>query len=342
MKRISRRDVLKTGGLATAAFVSANGNGAASHADDQTIHREDNVIIKSINSDPAKMPSLYGRLFNRNIAFISSVFPNVPGLRLDACTFEPAIGFLKTNLLGMAIPDDNQIVLSHRVKDFPWLVHVTTLTAQPDGIEAVGRLAVDRKARVGEVQPPENLAAPNLCWCFQKSPNFVAGNVAAPPYGEQQGTYQNWIGRCFIFTEQGRMFLDRTDRTRTDEYPTSDPRNNPVWSQNYVGVWQRIGGEPLPANTSRTRYTVPVIGAVSNDTKYQVAVVSESPRYVAQGWHTCLHHVVNWMPTNVPVLERQWRMKLYAMTNDPILLMTRVANDFPTALKLKDHAVALQ
>ena len=67
--------------------------------------------------------------------------------------------------------------------------------------------------------------------------------------------YPPWVERCFIFTEQG-TFLDR-QRTKTDEIPPDDPRNNPVWTQHYVGVWQKIGGEALPSNTSHTRYVVP-------------------------------------------------------------------------------------
>ena len=91
-------------------------------------------------------------------------------------------------------------------------------------------------------------------------------------------------------------YLDRTDRQKTNEVPLNDPRNNPTWSQHYVGVWQRLKGEPLPVNTSRSRYVVPVIGAVSNDGKYMIALACDSPRYSAQAWHTCLHHVVNWGP----------------------------------------------
>jgi hypothetical protein len=180
-----------------------------------------------------------------------------------------------------------------------------------------------------------------MCWCLQKSPNFVAGGAAAPPYGEIPKDYPNWIERCFIFTENGLTTLDKTQRQRTDEMPADDPRNNPVWTQHYIGVWQKFNGEPLPVNTSRTRYVVPVIGATSNDGRYLVALASDSPRFIAQAWHTCLHHVVNWVPAEKPILERQWRMKLYAMQNEPVVLMTHLAGDFPEAMKLKDHAIAI-
>ena len=343
-KTFSRRMLLKSGGVA--AFLGGAGilpqqNARVLAAAAATLPREDNVIAKSINSEPGRIPTLYGRLHNRQIAFISAVFPDVPGLRLDACTFEPGIGFLRLDLLGMAVPQDNQIVLTHRVRKHPWLLHVTTITASHGAVQAAGRLTVDKDAKIGDVKDLDALQTPNMCWCLQKSPNFVAGGAAAPPYGEVPKDYPNWIERCFIFTENGLTTLDKTQRQRTDEMPADDPRNNPVWTQHYIGVWQKFNGEPLPVNTSRTRYTVPVIGATSNDGRYMVALASDSPRFVAQAWHTCLHHVVNWTPVDKPILERQWRMKLYAMPNEPVVLMTHLSSDFPEAMKLKDHAIAV-
>jgi hypothetical protein len=340
MDAISRRTLLTSGGMAAAVAFAGGISPSRARAVETPLHAEDNVIAKSINTDPSRVPTLHGRLENRQIAFISTIFPNVPGLRLDACCYEPGDGFLRLDLLGMAIPGDNQLILAHRIQNYPGLIHETTLTAEPGAIEAIGRLKVDPKVRVGELKIPTISLSPNMCWGFRKSPNFVAGGIAAPPYGESPNLYPRWISRCFIFTEQGMTFLDRTDRQKTNEVPLNDPRNNPTWSQHYVGVWQRLKGEPLPVNTSRSRYVVPVIGAVSNDGKYMIALACDSPRYSAQAWHTCLHHVVNWGPEKAPVLERQWRMKLYAGANEPLVLMTRMANDFPAAMQLKEHAVA--
>jgi hypothetical protein len=341
MNKFSRRDVLTTGGVAAAAFLSSNGSSPSGRAEAQQsqLHREDNVIAKSINSDAAKTPTLYARLHNRHIAFCSTIFPTVPGLRLDACVYEPGEGFLKLNLMGAAVPTDNQLVFRHAVKTIPGLVHETTFTADTGTVEAVGRLTLDSHFKASDLRVPENLPTPNLCWCFQKSPNFVAGGSASPPYGERPNVYPTWVERCFIFTDQGQTFLDKTQRTKTDEVPADDPRNNPVWSQHYIGVWQKTGGESLPVNTSHTRYVAPVIGAVSNDGKYLIGLASESPRYIAQAWHTCLHHVATWGPTAVPPLERQWRMKLYAMQNEPVVLMARVASDFPASMRLRDHVI---
>ena len=157
MSKFSRRDVLTTSGAAAAAFLSTSGSSSSGRAEAQQtpLHREDNVIAKSINSDPSQIPTLYGRLHNRQIAFVSAIFPNVAGLRLDSCTYEPGEGFLRLDLLGMAVPDDNQIVLSHRVRKFPALIHVTTITAAHCSVEAVGRLVVDKNAKVGDVKIPD-------------------------------------------------------------------------------------------------------------------------------------------------------------------------------------------
>jgi hypothetical protein len=341
MDKFSRRDVLTTGGVAAAAYLSAGGSSSNGRAEaEQTpLHREDNVIAKSINSDVVKIPTLYARLHNRHIAFCSTIFPSVPGLRLDACVYEPGEGFLKLNLLGVAVPNDNQLVFRHAVKTIPGLIHETTFTAESGMVEATGRLTFDAHIRPSDVRIPEQLPTPNLCWCFQKSPNFVAGGSASPPYGERPNQYPNWVQRCFIFTEQGQTFLDKTQRTKTDEVPADDPRNNPVWSQHYVGVWQKIGGEALPVNTSQTRYVAPVIGAVSNDGKYLIGLASDSPRYIAQAWHTCLHHVPTWGPHSSAPLDRTWKMKLYAMQNEPIVLMAHVASDFPSSMRLRDHVI---
>ncbi len=121
MSKFSRRDVLTTGGAGAAALQATSGGSSSGRVEAQQtpLHREDNVIAKSINSDAVKIPTLYARLHNRNIAFCSTIFPSVPGLRLDACVYEPGEGFLKLNLLGAAVPTDNQLVFRHAVKAVP-------------------------------------------------------------------------------------------------------------------------------------------------------------------------------------------------------------------------------
>ena len=38
-----------------------------------------------------------------------------------------------------------------------------------------------------------------------------------------------------------------------------------------------------------------------------------------------------WLPDEVPATERRWRVKVYAMENDPEALLARVVKDFPGA-----------
>ncbi len=88
-KTISRRTLLKSGGVA-AAFLTGTGVFPAKTPRSLAVappsHREDNVIAKSINSDPDHIPTLYGRLHNRQIAFISAIFPRTS----PACGWMPA------------------------------------------------------------------------------------------------------------------------------------------------------------------------------------------------------------------------------------------------------------
>ena len=296
------------------------------------------VIATMINPDPSVYPTVHCRLYRRDVVFITGEFPEVPGSRFDGCMYEPSDGFLFTEFEGLSLPGDNQLVLRHRLRDDPEYLHVTKITAEPGAIEVEAHLEPDPAIESISSPMPTTAATPNLCWGFQKAPNFVAGGVVEPPYGESPELYPEWVGRCFVYTAEGRTFLGETVRRQTNEVPLDDPRNNPVWPQHYVGVWQRVKGGPFPPNTSLTRYTIPLIGAVSNDNDYLIALACDSTRYVAQAWHTCLHHVPAWRE-NASGGGRGWRQKVYAMRNDPDALLARVEEDFPAAVALKNNPV---
>jgi len=44
-----------------------------------------------------------------------------------------------------------------------------------------------------------------------------------------------------------------------------------------------------------------------------------------------MHNNPMWLPTTSPPEERVWRLKIYAMENNPDALIARVVNDFPNA-----------
>lgn len=295
---------------------------------------QEHVIATTINPDPEVYPTIHCRLHRRDIAFFTVQYPGVPGYRLDGCVYEPSDGFLFVDFESVSLPEDNMMVLRHRLREYPNVLHVTTFLAGPGTVEVVGSLEIDEDYE-GESKPlPENLPLPNLCWGLYNSPTFCGGGDTA--HAESRENYQDWISRVFIYTDEGRTFLDETERRKTAEVPKDDPRNNPVRPQHYIGVWQDYDEEAPHPNTSPDRYTIPVIGAVSTDGEYLTALACDSTRYVAQAWHTCLHHVAKWTPENVPLLDRDWRMKLYIMENDPDALLQKIKEDFPKAAKLKE------
>jgi dienelactone hydrolase len=164
-----------------------------------------------------------------------------------------------------------------------------------------------------------------LCWQLKRAPAFASG---LEPYPE-------FIKRCFIFTSQGKTFLDKADRQNIPRFSDSDPYNNPPWVQMYVGEWQ-----PIPkitketwADYSRTQYATTLIGAVSRDKKYLAAIANDSAPLMCQAWHDCMHNNSAWLPKNVPIEKRTWRLKIYAMENDEQALLSRVATDFPGTRK---------
>ena len=173
----------------------------------------------------------------------------------------------------------------------------------------------------GEI--PADLLEPNLCWQLRRAPGFAS---APDPYPE-------FVKRCFIFTERGRTFLDKTTRLPIPCRAADDPYNNPPWVQMYVGMWQEVPKAPPDcwAAYSPDRYTTTVIGAVSRDGGYLAALANDSAGGMAQAWHDCMHNNPLWLPANTPPTEQVWRLRIYAMENDPDALLARVAKDFPNA-----------
>jgi hypothetical protein len=46
-----------------------------------------------------------------------------------------------------------------------------------------------------------------------------------------------------------------------------------------------------------------------------------------------MHNDPQWTPSDAPPGDRVWRLKIYAMPNDPEALLTRFSADFPNAKK---------
>ena len=322
------------------------------------------IIATAINQNPEKYPQMGVWLRTRDIAYLSVLFPSVPGLRLDSWIYESSQPYL--SLESVNVVGEHQLEFRHQFRKHPGVIHVTTVTAEPGAIEIRGRLEADEKKLgdgilaqaadaslgimhraiegyspwVGERVPGNPDLAPDICYqlmrapAFQSMPPEIPRWSAAPSYVK---AYWEFVKRTFIFTDEGLTFLHKTDRTEIaskHDLPQDDPRNRPPLAQGHFGVWQDV---PKSTYCSPTRYVYPVMGVVSIDGKHLVAVASESPWYMFQAWIDCVHDYARFLPADAPVAERTWRRKFYAMENNPDALLARVARDFPKAMKLKDR-----
>ena len=317
------------------------------------------IVATAINPNPEKYPQMGAWLKTRDIAYLTALFPSVPGLRLDAWIYESSDPYL--SLESINLPRDHQLEFRHRFRKHPGVIHVTTVTAEPGEIGIRGHLEVDKKklgdgipARavdalmhrailgyspwVGRFVPETPDPAPNICYQLMRAPAFRSAPVEVPRFSKIYAkSYLEFVKRTFIFTDQGLTFLHKTDRTEIasrHDFPQDDPRNRPPLAQGYFGVWQDVPKVPY---CSPSRYVYPVMGVVSTDGKYLVAVASESPWAMWQAWYDCVHDHARFLPEDAPVAKRSWRRKFYAMENNPDALLARVARDFPEAMKLKDR-----
>jgi hypothetical protein len=281
---------------------------------------EPKFLVTADNPNPKSLPTLGVWVDDKlsatkKLTMVSAAFPNVPGFVCDSWCYESAVDFLDARAL-----DKGRLELRHRVRDQPHLLLVTTVTPEPGAVEFAARVALEKE---GGGPLPNNLPFVNLCWQLRRSPNFAS----------QPDPYPEFVKRCFVFTAKGPTFLHQTTRRNIPVRPADDRFNNPPWVQMYAAA-----GQPAPqagpkswADFSPDRYVTPVIGTVSRDGKYLAALANASATMMAQAWHDCLHNNPPWLPADAPPAQRVWRLKVYAMENDPAALLQRVVQDFPAA-----------
>lgn len=273
------------------------------------------VVITAFNPAPHILPTLEVWQRDKEL-LVASTFPNVPNFTCDSWCYESEVEFVDAEAL-----DWGRLQLRHRLKEHPNVQLVTIVTPEPGAVEFAARVEIDEATRG---QLPDRILAPNLCWQLKRAPDFASD---PDPYPE-------FIKRCFIFSEKGVTFLDQTDRRKIPCRSEDDPYNNPPWVQMYAGVWQ-TAPQVKPdswADYSPTQYTATVIGAVSRDRKYLAAIANDSAQLMCQAWHDCMHNNPRWLPADAPIDKCTWRLKIYAMENDPQPLLARVAEDFPGIL----------
>ncbi|NWG13403.1 MAG: hypothetical protein HXY20_07720 [Acidobacteria bacterium] len=270
------------------------------------------LIFSAPNPRPREWPAL--ALVRQGArTMLRATFPDVPEFTCDAWLYESDVDFLGARPAG-----GGRLELRHRYRAHPGLTLVSEVRPERGAIEIGARIAVPR----GIAQPlPSEVDAPNLCWQVKRS----------PPFSSFPDPYPMFTRRCFIFTDKGLTFLDRTVRNPSARFDADDPVNNPPWVQTYLAAWAADAARrPFEwAGISPDRYEIPVAGVVSRDRRFLAALASDTAVSISQVWLDCLHNNAEWAPAHAPLAERRWRVKIYAAPNDPAALLRRIEEDFP-------------
>jgi len=283
----------------------------------------ENTILSPVDSKPGILPALgVWRSEDGQQTLVSSTFPEPAGFTCDTWCYEnDSIDFSSAQAM-----EEGKIQMRHTWRDHAETL-ITVVTPRPESVEFVAYLedAGSHKPIAAKEYP-----APNACWQLRHAPMFAS----------KPDPYPEFVKRCFIFTDRGLTFLDRTERFNVPPYPPDHRYNNPPWVQMYLPVWERLrqAGPDSWAAYSTDRFIYPVIGAVSRDGRYLAATATEATTMMCQAWHDCMHHSPQWLPTEGGT-HKTWRMAIYVLRNDPAELLRRVAADFPGAMTLKDKRV---
>ncbi len=254
--------------------------------------------------------------------YIFFAFPEPPSFTCDTWCYETEmLEFESDQALESGV-----IQLRHRWR-YREAVMITRATPKLQKLELMAWLEDPASGKRVDSGEYPNL---NACWQLRNAPSFAS---KSDPYPE-------FVKRCFIFTDHGLTFLDQTTRFKIPTLPPDHISNNSPWVQMYLPVWEplRRAGPDSWADYSMDRYIYPIIGAVSRDGKYLVALAVEESHLMCQAWHDCLHNSATWLPAPDGV-GKVWRQNFYVMENDPEELLRRVAADFPRAMELHKNRV---
>jgi hypothetical protein len=281
------------------------------------------TLFTAENPKPGELPTLgawQDKLTDgRVLTYVKSTFPNVPDFTCDTWCYESDVTFLDAKAL-----DGGRVQLRHRWIAHPEVLAVTTITPEKGAVHFIARAELDPEK--GGKMPPQPPFL-NACWQLRNAPAFAS----------KPDPFPEFVKRCFIFTDSGLTFLDKTQRGKIPVRKDDDPFNNPPWVQTYGCVWMppMKASEKSWAAYSTDRYIYPVIGAVSRDRKYLAALANNNARSLCQAWHDCMHNNPQW-EAEKPGSEPVWHIAIHAMENNPDELLRRAAQDFPKALTLKD------
>jgi dienelactone hydrolase len=274
------------------------------------------AIVKSYltvpNPSPNKLPSIEAWQKGRQ-TMVGITFPNIPDFTCDSWCYESEV-----DLVDIISLNQGRMKLIHKFREHPHLYLITLITPEPG---AVTFTAWIEKIKHSNESLPDNILLPNICWQLKRAPAFAS----------EPEPYPEFIRRCFIITGNEQIFLDKTDRKKIPVREEKDAVNNPPWVQNYIRNDQPLP-EPDPklwAAYSDTKFARSIIGTISRDKKYLVAVANNASVSMCQAWHDCVHNNPQWLPKNASVDQQIWQLKIYVMENDIETLIKKVENDFP-------------
>ena len=193
-----------------------------------------------------------------------------------------------------------------------------------------GAVRFEVSAEVESDEDARKLPNTNACWQLRRAAGFSSAGHPFPQF----------VARCFIFTDDGCVTMDKTERFPDTRKPPDDERNSPPWVQVYIPVWRPHPGQPEAFwGNSTDRYLYPLLGCFSKDGKHLVAMGTDTNRSMGQGWHDCLHVNPVWGAFDAEAGQVTSRFKLYLMANDPDALLKQFAQDFPAAMALQEKRV---
>jgi hypothetical protein len=127
----------------------------------------------------------------------------------------------------------------------------------------------------------------------------------------------NYTQRAFVFTSRGLTWLSETRRREDALY-----RGGQVYLPPWVDA-----ADANPRPISLDRVTNGVIGCVSGDNRWLLALASDRTFELFEGVYVCLHSDP-WIGGLQPGEVRRVRQRLYLLPNDPKALLRRYRRDF--------------
>jgi hypothetical protein len=141
-----------------------------------------------------------------------------------------------------------------------------------------------------------------------------------------------FAGRCFLYTVRGPVGMLDTARGPMKSYKPDAPENTPPFTQWYVPIGAPHPGDIWAFGASGDRPVRDLVGVVSRDGKWLAAIGCSRTRTLGQGWHDCIHHVVDMQKYFDPAGRRiAHRSMIYVMPNDKRRLLESFQADFPSS-----------